>query len=437
MRIAYLAAGAAGMYCGSCLHDNTLAAQLIAEGDDVLLIPTYTPLRTDEPSVAAERIFYGGINVYLQQKMSLFRHTPWWLDRLLDSPSVLNFVTRGAASTEPAKLGDLTTSVLAGEAGRQAKELEKLVQWLESEVKPDVVHLSNAMLLGMARVIKRRLGVPVVCSLSGEDIFLERLEPPFYEQARQLLRERSQDASAFIALNRYYGAAMADYLEVEAERIHVIPHGLNLEGHAERIPTQDPATITIGFMARVCHDKGLHLLADALIELAGDPSLPEVHVKAAGYLGSADRPYLADIQERIAAAGLADRFTYLGEPDRAGKIALLQSLDIKCLPTVYRESKGLPILEAWANGVPVVVPNHGSFPEMVADTDGGLLFDPEDVNSLVAALKKLIEDRELSVRLGQQGRSAVLDRYHSAAMARQTRELYQRLIDVNTTTKGL
>ena len=89
MRIAYITAGAAGMYCGSCLHDNTLAAALIELGEDVLLVPTYTPLRTDEPNVSIGRVFFGGINVYLQEKVSLFRHTPWWFDRLLDNPTLL------------------------------------------------------------------------------------------------------------------------------------------------------------------------------------------------------------------------------------------------------------------------------------------------------------------------------------------------------------
>ena len=76
MRIAHISAGAAGMYCGTCIHDNTLATALKRLGVDVALIPTYTPLRTDEQDVSIDRVFYGGINVFLQQKWSLFRHTP-------------------------------------------------------------------------------------------------------------------------------------------------------------------------------------------------------------------------------------------------------------------------------------------------------------------------------------------------------------------------
>jgi hypothetical protein len=158
MRIAYITAGAAGMYCGSCLHDNTLAASLLELGEDVVLVPTYTPLRTDEADVSINRVFFGGINVFLQQKSAVFRHTPWWLDRLLDHPALLKGLSRRAGSVDPTQLGDLTVSMLRGELGNLRKELEKLVQWLVTEIKPDVVHLSNSMQIGMARMLRERRG---------------------------------------------------------------------------------------------------------------------------------------------------------------------------------------------------------------------------------------------------------------------------------------
>ena len=68
MKILSITAGAGDMYCGSCLRDNALAAELIARGHDVTLLPFYTPTLTDEPNVSAgSRVFFGGISVYLQQ----------------------------------------------------------------------------------------------------------------------------------------------------------------------------------------------------------------------------------------------------------------------------------------------------------------------------------------------------------------------------------
>jgi glycosyltransferase involved in cell wall biosynthesis len=427
MRIAYITAGAAGMYCGSCLHDNTLAAALIDLGEDVLLVPTYTPLRTDEVNVSIRRVFFGGINVYLQQKVALFRHTPWWFDRMLDHPALLEMASRGATSVDPTQLGDITASMLRGEIGRQRKEVEKLVSWLLSDVRPEVVHLSNSMQLGMARMLRQRGGPPIVCQLSGEDIFLEKLRPPHYEEARTVLRERAADVDAFVAINRYYADFMSDYLAIERGRVHVIPHGLKLDGHGRRIEKEPHEPRAIGYLARICEDKGLHLLVDACERLATCTDVPNFTLQAAGYLGASDRPYLQELERRAAAGPLRGRFEYRGELDRPQKIEFLQSLDVFSVPTVYRESKGLPVLEAMANAVPVVQPDHGSFSEMIADTGGGLLIRPHDPTDLAEKLVELLRDPVRATELGLKGQQAVHDRYHATAMAQQTLELYAHL----------
>ncbi len=427
MRIAYIAAGAAGMYCGSCLHDNTLARALMDCGEDVLLVPTYTPVRTDEEDVSISRVFMGGINVYLQQKWSLFRQTPRWVDWLLDRPLLLNMATRGGPSVDPTKLGDMTVSMLRGESGNQRKEVEKLVDWLLDEVQPDVVHLSNSMLLGFARRIAERGGPPVVCSLSGEDIFLEKLVPPYYEQARALLRERAADVQGFVALNEYYANFMANYLSVDRSLVHVVPHGLDLHGHG---PAESPPSeLVVGYLARICHDKGLHQLVEACEHLA--TMAPELDFKlhAAGYLGKGDGPYLRKIEAQVANGPLAGKFAYLGELDRDEKIAFFQTLSVFALPTVYAESKGLPVLEAWANGVPVLLPNHGSFAEMVANTAGGLLHVPHDTKDLAGRLAELLTDADLRTELATAGRRAVVDRYHAAKMAQMTLAVYRLLAE--------
>ena len=428
MRIAYITAGAAGMYCGSCLHDNTLAAALLELGEDVVLVPTYTPIRTDETDVSIRRVFFGGVNVYLQQRWRIFRHTPWWLDRWLDHPRLLAALSQRSAAIDPKALGGMTVSMLAGELGNQRKELEKLVHWLLTDVRPDVVHLSNSMQLGMARLLAERCGPPVVCQLSGEDLFLEKLVPPFYDQARALLRERAGDVHAFVAINRYYADFMADYLAVDRGKVHVVRHGLRLDGHGRRIERRPDEPRVIGYLARVCADKGLHLLVEACEQLATRQGVPPFVVRAAGYLGAADRPYLAAIERRVASGPLAGKFQYLGELDRPQKIAFLQSLDVMSVPTVYRESKGLPALEALANAVPVVLPDHGGFSELVADTGGGLLCRPHDPRDLADKLAELLNDPVRAAQLGLTGQQAIQDRYHAAAMARQTLELYHRLI---------
>jgi hypothetical protein len=109
------------MYCGSCLRDNALAAALIRRGHDVVLSPVYTPTRTDERNVSAEHVFFGGISVFLEQHVPVFRYTPHALDRLWDSTWALRLASKRQIKVDPKSLGELTVSMLKGEHGFQAK----------------------------------------------------------------------------------------------------------------------------------------------------------------------------------------------------------------------------------------------------------------------------------------------------------------------------
>jgi glycosyltransferase involved in cell wall biosynthesis len=428
MRIAYITAGAAGNFCGSCMHDNTLVAALAAQGHDALLIPTYTPIRTDEKDVSTHRVFFGGINVYLQQKLALFRHTPWTLDRLLDFPALLRWVSRFAVKTQAEDLGDLTISVLRGEHGHQRKEIDKLVHWLAGEVRPQVVALTNVLLSGMVHPIKARLGVPVLATLQGDDIYLEALPEKYRRQSIELIHDHCREIDGFIATSRYYADFMAGYLGISRERTHVIYPGLNLRGHGGPAPPRDGQPLTVGYFARVCPEKGFHLLAEAFRLLHQDPAAPPLGLRASGWLGENNRPYFHEVQQRLRGWGLADRFEYVESPDHNSKVRFLQGLDVLSVPTTYREPKGLYVLEALANGVPVVQPRHGSFPELVEATGGGLLVEPDDPADLARGLRRLLDDAPLRRKLGGAGKEVVHGRFNAAAMARETAELLGKYV---------
>ncbi|HWM91634.1 MAG TPA: glycosyltransferase family 4 protein [Thermoanaerobaculia bacterium] len=427
MRIAYIAAGAADMYCGSCLHDNTLAAALQKMGHEVALVPTYTPLRTEAPGVSLDRVFFGALNVYLQQKAAAFRHTPEALDRLLDRPGLIQRAARLGASTDPAELGDLTFSILQGEEGFQAKELAKLVDWLRDDFRPDVVHLTNSMFAGFARSLKLELDVPVVCSLQGEDLFINHLREPWRGRVRALLNERARDVDAFQVNSSWYADFMADYLGgIDRERMFVVPLGLTLQGH-DGEPREVSNPLTVGYLARICPEKGLHVLVEAFRLLAG--KFPgKIGLRVAGYLGERDRDYLDDLESRIAGWGLSGFYERVGEVDRPEKIRFLQTLDVLSVPTVYLEPKGLFVLEALANGVPVVQPRHGSFPEMIEATGGGLLVEPDSPEELARGIETLMRDPALRRELGRRGREAVHARFHDRAEAEETVRVYERLL---------
>src|SRR5688500_12381880 len=150
VRILSFTGGAGAMYCGSCLRDNALAAELLRRGHDVVLTPVYTPTRTDERNVSGAQVFFGGISVYLQQHSSIFRHTPKFLDRLWDSEWALRLATRRQIQVDAKRLGEMTVSMLRGADGFQRKEISKLLDWLKREERFDIINLPYSLLLGLA-----------------------------------------------------------------------------------------------------------------------------------------------------------------------------------------------------------------------------------------------------------------------------------------------
>jgi glycosyltransferase involved in cell wall biosynthesis len=428
MRLLALTAGAAEMYCGSCLRDNALAAELLARGHDVTLLPVYTPTVTDEPNVSADRVFLGGISVYLEQKVPLFRKTPWIVDRLWDSPGVIKALAgRASGGVDPHGLGELTVSMLEGEDGFQAKEIRKLVHWLQAQPPYDLITLPNSLLVGLAPALARASGTPIACTLQGEDLFLEGTPEPHRTRARDLIRKHAPAVDGFVAVSGYYKHFMSEYLGLPPGRVHVAPLGINVQDfEGPRPERQGP--FTLGFFARVAPEKGLHLLADAYRVLRQERGLPPSRLVAAGYLAPEHRGYLAGIEERLREWGLLAEFRYEGALDRQAKARFLRGLDVLSVPSPYAEPKGLYLLEALACGVPVVQPRHGAFPEVLEKAGGGVLFPPGDVGALADALHTLASDPAAARALGAAGAAGVRRHYDVAHMAERVLEVYETVI---------
>jgi glycosyltransferase involved in cell wall biosynthesis len=426
VRLLIVTAGAGGMYCGSCLRDNALATELIARKHDVTLLPVYTPTLTDEANVSGGRVFFGGVSVYLQQHVPLFRHTPDFLDKLWDSPALIRAVSGRGVSTDPKLLGELTVSMLKGEDGFQAKELRKMLDWLRTLPPYDAVNLPNALLLGMAPALRReRLG-PLVCTLQGEDLFLEALQEPYRSEAMALIRRLAPEIDAFVAVSASYADFMTGYLGLPKERVRTVPLGINFDGHAPR-EARPGSPFTIGYFARVAPEKGLHVLADAYVRLRRSHGVSGTRLAVAGYLAPEHRPYLARVEADLAAAGLADEFSYAGVLDRERKIAFLRGLDVLSVPSPYVEPKGLYLLEALANGVPAVQPRHGAFPEILEATGGGRLFEPGNADDLARVLAELVRDPAEAARLGAAGATGVRRHYGLPRMADAMERVYASL----------
>lgn len=426
MKVLYLTAGAAEMYCGSCLRDNALAAALMQRGHDVVLMPIYTPTTTDEKNVSSTKVFFGGISVYLEQNVPLFRYTPAFFDRLWDSEFVLKLASKRQIKVDPTFLGAMTVSMLKGTAGHQRKEVDKLVSWLKHESRFDLISLPFALLISLAKPIKGALGCPVVCTLQGEDLFLDQLREPWKSESMALIRAAVPHVDHFVAVSDYYARFMVKYFGIPPEKMSVVPLGINLDGHAPA-PVRTAPPYTIGYFARIAPEKGLHVLCEAYHLLRKRDDVPPTRLVAGGYLLDEHRDYLETCRSRMKLWEIDDQFTYVGSPDRAGKIALLQSFDVFSVPTTYADPKGLFLLEAMANGLPVVEPRHGAFPEIISRAGGGMLVTPEDPAALAQALYTLITDRARAATLAQQAAEGVRAHYTVAQAAETAERIYQKV----------
>ena len=425
MRILALTAGAARMYCGSCLRDNTLAAELHKQGHQVTLLPLYTPTRTDEQNVSYPKVFLNGISVCLDQQAAFFR-TARLLDRLWDAPWMLRLASRTSIEVDPHTLGAMTVSMLRGEQGFQLKEIRKLTEWLRSEPAPDIVTLPNSLLIGLAWPIRQALNRPICCLLQGEELFLDQLQEPSRTQSLDLIRAALDDVDGFAAVSQYSADYWRRRLPIPERKMHVIPLGINLEGYdgAERTPSP---TFNVGFLARVAPEKGLHLLVESYLHLRRETDFRGSTLQAAGYLAPEHRSYLRRIERRMKDAGLASEFRYHGELDRAHKIDYLRSLDLLSVPSTYDEPKGIFLLEAMAAGAVVVQPRRGAFPEILERTGGGILVEPDDAASLADGIYALWKAPERLRDLRRRGTEGVRAHCGASQMAARAAEVYRAI----------
>jgi glycosyltransferase involved in cell wall biosynthesis len=443
MNIIQVTPGAGAMYCGNCLRDNALVAELRRQGHAVTMVPLYLPVTLDEVDQSAGApVFFGGINVYLDQKLAWFRRTPNWLRRLLSSERMLRWAQGRTARTRATEVGDILLSMLRGEEGHQARELDELLTWLRKQPRPDLVCLSNSLLTGMARRLKAELRVPVVCTLQGEDSYLDALPESHRAAAWQLVAERAADVDLFIAPSRYFADLMTRRLGLPPERVRVIHNGINLEGFRSLEPAPDtpegsrrqPVRLTenaapvLGYFARLCPEKGLDTLVEAFIEVKRRERVARLKLHIGGGCGPGDEPFVKSIRQRLAEAGFIGETSFSPNPGRAEKIAFFEALTVFSVPARYGEAFGLYLIEAFAAGVPVAQPRTASFSELVEATGGGVLCEPGNVKALADAIEALLLEPRRARALGEAGSRAVRERFSVEAMTDQVVKAYATLV---------
>lgn len=408
MRIVYITAGAAGMYCGSCLHDNAVAKALRRRGHDAVLIPTYTPIQTDQPNASQHRLFYGGLNVYLQQISPVFRWLPKWSDAFLSRPGLVSWIASRAMGTSAENLGALTISMLKGELGNQRKEVHRLSLWLQS-LNPDAVIFTNLLIAGCIPSLRRALpDSRQVVMLQGDDIFYNGLIEPYRSQALMELRRLASQVDLFLLHSLDYQSRMSSLLEQPTDRMRICPLSVDADDllQIDR-PKQSGPLRTIGYLARIAPEKGLHLLVDSFVELRQQSDAPALKLLIAGWQGKQHQNYWDSLQAKLEKAGLAEHYENWGTIDRQQKQQFFSRIDLLAVPTTYADPKGLFALEAMAAGVPYLLPSHGAFPELHQRAQAGQLHLPGCVADLTSKLRQMLDSPDATRRLGDRGRDYV------------------------------
>ncbi|MHC4396179.1 MAG: glycosyltransferase family 4 protein [Planctomycetota bacterium] len=429
MRIAQFTPGAGNdIYCENCLRDAAFVRTLRKLGYDVLMIPLYLPLPVDkDEQVSNAPIFFGGINVYLQQQSAFFRKTPSWIDRIFDRRKLLEWASHKSGMVNAQVLGQTTISMLKGENGRQVKELDRLVSWLNAkENKPDIVCLSNVLLAGMAGRIREATDVPIVCFLQDEDKFLDRLAPPYAQQGWEIISECVRDIDAFIAVSNYYADVMSKRLKLEANKLHTVYPGVSLERY--RPAETKPKVATIGFLSQMSSDKGLDILVEAFVIIKKNEKLRNTKLCIAGEHGKEDRTFVKHIKQQLNRYGLLNDVEIMSNFGHKEKIEFLQKLSVLSVPEKHPTAYGLYIIEALATGVPVVEPATELYTELLEQTGGGLLYEPNSAGQLAETIEKLLMDADYAEKLGRQGREAVVEKFNIEKTAEEIGRIFMETV---------
>ena len=431
MRIAFLTPGTGNYYCGVCMRDNSLARHLIDDGHDVTMLPAYLPHLLDEENAGSVApVFLGGINVYLQHNFPFFRKTPKWLDYWFNSEFLLRWVAGKRGMTTPRQLGEITLSTFRAKEGPLAKEVNKVIDWFRDYGQPDVLILSTILLAGVGRAVREELNIPVIGFLQGEDGFLDSLLPEYREDAWEILGKDVKELDACISPSHFFAEHMSSRLGLPSKDIQFYPNGISLDGYENSVEKADVPTI--GYLARICPEKGLDLLIDAFIELKRLDQYKDVKLAIAGTLPTENRSFLEQQRTKISNMGLTDFVEIKTDLSRSEKICFLKGLSLFCVPARLPEAFGLYVIEAMAAGVPVVLPDHGSFPEIIRETKAGVLYSTEKSDGLANALSTMLGDTVQAKQFGEQGRAAVYEKYSNDRLAK---ELVENILAPLVSTK--
>ena len=426
MNIIQIIPGSGGsFYCGNCLRDSKYFNALRAEGHHVTKIPMYLPLFADEHDITDIPIFYGAISTYLKQLFPVFRKAPAWFDRMLNSKPMMKLAASMAGSTNAKGLEDMTISMLLGEEGAQKEELDHMVNWIAEHCKPDIIHISNALLLGLARRLKEKLEVPILCTLQDEDVWIDPMQPKFQKRIWELMHDRAKDVDKLVSVSDFFAGVMKERMNLSDDQLKTIHLGVDVEDYEFVSVREKPRNV--GYISRMCHKDGFDIVVDAFIELKKKPGFEDVKLIATGGSTGDDSKFNKEQKRKLKAAGLLDSFEIV--PDFEGKAVndFFKQVSLISVPVRIGEAFGMYLLESMASGVPVVQPALGAFPEIIEISGGGLIYMPNTPKKLGETWVELLSDPDKLEKLSLAGYEGTRKKFNIHNHTKEIITLYESL----------
>jgi glycosyltransferase involved in cell wall biosynthesis len=426
MNIVHIIPGSGGsFYCGNCLRDSKYYTSIKQLGHNVLKVPLYLPLFARDPDQEPVPVFYGAVSIYLKQLYPMFRHAPKWVDNILNATPVLRQAAKRAGSTRARGLEEMTISMLMGEQGNQGDELEEMIVWLENHFKPDVIHVSNALLLGLAPMLKSRLKVPVICSLQDEDVWVDVMSESNREKVWSLMSEKGRDVDAFISVSHFFTTFSMGKMDIPKEKVYTLHLGVDPDDY--KFINSLEKDRAIGYLSRMCEENGMDILIDAFLILKKDPANKDIILYLTGGSTGDDAAYIKAQKKKIKNAGLEEDVVFLGNFDNHERHIFFERVSVLSVPVRKGEAFGIYLTEAMASGIPVVQPALGAFPEIVEASDGGLIYDENTPEKLAESLQVLLSDKKLLGEKSMNARIGVEEKFNIKKKAASLVEIYDKV----------
>lgn len=426
MNIIQIIPGSGGsFYCGNCLRDSKYFNALRTEGHQVTKIPMYLPLFADEHDISEVPIFYGAISLYLKQVYPIFKKAPKWVDNLLNSKPMMKMAASMAGSTNAKGLEDMTLSMLLGEQGNQKEELDHMVNWIAEHCKPDIIHISNALLLGLARRLKEKTGVPVLCSLQDEDVWIDPMQTQFQKKIWDLMHERAEDVDMLVSVSHFFAGVMKNRMNLPDEKVKVIHLGVDINDYQYVSPKEKERNV--GYISRMCHKDGFDIVVDAFIELKKKHGFEDVKLVATGGSTGDDAQFLKEQKRKLKENNLLEKFEI--HPDFEGKEVndFFKKVVLVSVPVRIGEAFGMYLLESMASGVPVVQPALGAFPEIIEISGGGVNYMPNSPEKLAETWAGLLSNPDKLEELSISGFEGTKKNFNIHNHAAEIISLYESL----------